>query len=73
MVIQVGFLTIATALVAVIALAQPWRERDWALGAVALGILGVSYVIAVLLVLRWELPSPILLVKRLTQAILSLF
>jgi len=73
MLIEVAILTMVTAVVAVIALVQPWRERDWALGALAMGVLVPGFVIAVLLTLQYEVPSPLVLVRGLTQAILTLF
>jgi hypothetical protein len=71
--IKLIILTMVTLVIAVITLAQPWRERDWGLGALAASILAGGYTLAFLLVKSRELPSPIRVIERLTQAIISLF
>lgn len=62
-----------TLLVGCAALAQPWRERDWGQGALAASLLAIGYTLAFLLVKSKEIPSPIRVIERLTQGIISLF
>ncbi len=70
---QLFALTGVTLAIALVSVRTPLRDRDWAQMALIAAIMATGYVLAFLLVMGHDVPSPIRLVERLTQAIINLF